>query len=218
MRKIRKFKVAIHLKEILRRVKLSNIDRNAAGLPLDSDVAVFISSLHAAVEPGVVYEFIEGQCLELSTAGINHSDMFSVCVLTLGPKIEEEIAQLTDVNAVAAANIIMYDFLRSAVHFVADLVKEEAKKEDYIIEGQEILYAPVFSHVPEPKFLREAPRIESEIAHRALPVLLARLNADKINVKYEDGKIMPKATIAFIMPWQKKKGKSSRDGKAGGRK
>jgi hypothetical protein len=207
VRKIRKFKVAIHLKEILRRVKLANIDRNAAGFALDSDIAVFISQLHGAVEPGVVYELIEGRCLELSAAGIERGDMFSVCVLTLGPGIEEEIARLTEVNAAATANIILYDFLRTAATFVSDLIKEEAKKEDYIAEKQEILYAPLFSYIPEPKFLREAPRIEAEAANKVLPALLTRLNAEKINVRFEDGKILPKATIAFIMPWQRKKGK-----------
>jgi hypothetical protein len=101
----------------------------------------------------------------------------------------------------------MYDFLRTAVAFVSDLIKDEAKKEDFITESHEILSSPVFSHVPEPKFLREAARAEAEVRNKVLPVLFERLNASKINVKFEDNTVFPKATIAFIMPWKKKKGK-----------
>lgn len=207
MRKIRKFKVAIHLKEILRRIKLVNIDTVAAGFPLESDLAVFIAGLHASVEPGVVYEFIEGQCLELSTVGIKHNDTFSVCIITLGAGIEMEISKLTNFQALSIANIVMYEFLRTAVIFVSDLIKEDAEKEDFAVTGHEILSSPVFGYAPEPKFLREASRVEPETARRALPILFERLNAQKINVKFENNIVLPKATIVFMMPWQKKKGK-----------
>ena len=207
MRKIRKFKVAIHLKEILRRVKLSGIDSAAAGFALESDLAVFICALHKAVEPGAVYEFIQGNCMELSGAGIAHGDMFSVCAVTLGDKLASEVAANTNPQALAIANIVMYEFLRTAVTFVADLVKDDAKKEDFTAEGYEILYSPVFGYGPEPKFLREAPRVEPQTARKALPVIFERLNAAKINVKFEDDIVMPKPTIVFMIPWQKKRKK-----------
>ena len=207
MRKIRKFKVAIHLKEILRRIKHANIDTVAAGFPVESELAVFISSLHGDVEPGVVYEFIEGRCLELASAGIKHEDMFSVCVITLGPKLEERLAEIKNTQALAIANIVMYEFLRTAVTFVSDLIKEDAQKEDFTVNGYEILSSPVFGYVPEPKFLREAPRIEQQTARKVLPLVFERLNAQKINVSFTENAVLPKPTIAFIMPWQKKKGK-----------
>ncbi len=207
MRKIRKFKVAIHLKEILRRIKLSNIDPVAAGFSVESELAVFIASLHGDVEPGVVYEFIEGQCLEFSTAGIAQHDMFSVCVITLGGKLEQRVAEIQNTQTLAIANIVMYEFLRTAVTFVSDLIKEDAQKEDYTVNGYEILSSPVFGYVPEPKFLREAPRIEAQAAKKVLPLMFERLNASKINVSIREGGVLPKTTIAFIMPWQKKKGK-----------
>ena len=196
MRKIKKFKVAVHLKEILRRIRLANIDSSAAGFPLESDLAVFIASLHQALRPGVVYEFIEGQCLELSSAGIKHEDRFSVCAVTLGREIEEAAAVLTNMHAAAIANIVIYDFLRTAITFIADLIKEDAAKEDFEVEGYELLSSPVFAYGPLPK-----------IAKAALPALFERLNAAKINVKFENGQVWPKATVVFIMPWRKKKGK-----------
>lgn len=207
MRKIKKFKVAIHLKEILRRIRLANIDSAAAGFPLESDLAVFIASLHQSLRPGVVYEFIEGQCLELSSAGIKHEDRFSVCAVTLGREIEEAAAGLTNMHAAAIANIVIYDFLRTAVTFIADLIKEDAAKEDFEVEGYELLSSPLFAYGPLPRFLREAPKVEPEIAKSALPALFERLNAATINVRFEGGQVWPKATIVFIMPWRKKKGK-----------
>ena len=206
MRKIKKFKVAIHLKEILRRVKLANIDMAAAGFPLESDLAVFIASLHEALRPGVVYEFVEGQCLELSSAGIKQEERFSLCVITLGGEIEKAAA-IDNMQAAAAANIVIYDFLRTAVGFIADLIKEDAEKEECVTQGYELLYAPAFSYGPLPKFLREASKVEPEKAKAVLPAVFERLNASKINVTIEDGQVKPKATIVFIMPWYKKKGK-----------
>lgn len=207
MRKIKQFKVAIHLKEILRRIKLADIDYAAAGFPLESDLAVFIASLHKTLRPGVVYEFIEGQCLELTGAGIKQQDRFSVCVITLGREIEEAAAKAENMQAAAIANIIVYDFLKTAVFFIADLIKEDAQKEDYITEGYELLYSPAFSYGPLPRFLREAVKIEPQAAKAALPLLFERLEASKINVKFENGEVSPKATIVFMMPWYKKKGK-----------
>jgi len=205
MRKIRKFKVAIHLKEILRRIKLSGIDGNAAGFALDSDIAVFTAALHRAVEPGVVYELIEGRSMEL--AGVPHGDMSSVCAVTLGSKLEGEIAKISNPQALAIANIIIYEFLRTAITFVANLVEEDAKKEDYTAEGWQILYSPSFGYGPEPKFLREAARIDTDSARKALGALLERLNAGKIGVKFDGESVTPKATVVFILPWQRKKGK-----------
>lgn len=207
MRKIRKFKVAIHLKEILRRIKFANIDTVAAGFPVESEIAVFISSLHGDVEPGVVYEFIEGRCMELSSAGIEHGDMSSICVITLGPGLEKRLSEIKNTGALAIANIVMYEFLRTAVTFVSDLIKEDAQKEDYTVDGYKILSSPVFGYVPEPKFLRQAPRIDPQIAKKALPLIFERLNAQKINVSLQDNAVLPKPTIAFMVPWQKKKGK-----------
>ncbi len=207
MRKIRKFKVAIHLKEILRRVRLSGIDTVAAGYASDNDIAVLIAELHKEIQPGVVYEFIEGPCLELSTAGIKHGEQFSVCIITLGADVQQKMAQFTEGNTLAIANIIVYEFLRTALSFTADLIKEDAQKEDFITEGYEVLSAPSFGYGPEPKFLREARRLEPALAQKALPILFERLNAQKIGVSFEDGQVSPKTTIAFIMPWYKKKKK-----------
>lgn len=207
MRKIRKFKVAVHLKEIYRRIKSAQVDRNAAGLALESDLAVFITALHSDIEPGLVYELIDGNALELSTAGIERGGKFVLCALTLGSKIEEHLKTISNIQALTIANIIVSEFLRTAVIFTSDLIKEEALKEDLAPLDYEILYSPLFSYGGEPKFLREAKHIDRDFAGRALKAVLERLNAQKINVSYSGKQMQPAPTLVFILPFEKKKGK-----------
>ncbi len=207
MRKIRKFKISLHYKEILRRIKSAEVDLTAAGFTSESSLAVFISNLHQAVDTGVVYEFDEGSVLELSSAGFQHQGSFSLCLITLGKKIEEQISCLTNMGQLIVANIAVYEFLRTALNFVVDLLKEEAQKDNLISQNIELLGAPIFSYGVEPKFLREAKRLDITLVKKVMPDLLKRLEAQKINVSFEGETLTPKATVAFIIPWQKKKGK-----------
>ena len=207
MRKIRKFKISLHYKEILRRLKSAEVDLNAAGFTSESALAVFISSLHQAADTGVVYEFSEGSCLELVSAGFEHQGPFSLCVITLGKEIENQIACLTNIGQITVANIAVYEFLRTALNFVVELLKEEGQKENLITQNFELLSAPVFSYGTEPKFLREAKRLDTSLVKKALPDLLKRVEAQKINVSFENNALNPKATVAFVIPWLKKKGK-----------
>lgn len=206
MRKIRKFKVAVHLKEIYRRIKSARADF-AAGFAPEGDLAVFITSLHGDIEPGLVYELIDGNALELSGAGIDCREQYVLCALTLGAKLEERLKTIADIQTLTVANIIVSEFLRTAVTFTSDLIKEEAKKEDLYPLDYEILYSPLFSYGGEPKFLREAKHIEPDRAVRALKAVLERLEAQKISVSYEDKIMQPAATIVFILPFERKKGK-----------
>ena len=207
MRKIRKFKISLHYKEILRRIKSAEVDLNAAGFTSESALAVFISSLHQAADTGVLYELNEGSCLELTSAGFNHQGSFSLCLITLGKKLEEQLACITNMSQLTVANIAVYEFLRTALNFVVDLLKEEAEKDNLIPLNIELLSAPVFSYGVEPKFLREAKHLDITLVKKVLPDLLKRLEAQKINVSFEGDILTPKATVAFVIPWVKKKGK-----------
>ncbi len=207
MRKIRKFKISLHYKEILRRIKSAEVDLNAAGFTSESALAVFISSLHQAADTGVLYEFNEGSCLELVSAGFEHKGAFSLCLITLGKKLEEQLACITNMSQLTIANIAVYEFLRTALNFVIDLLKEEAEKDNLAPLNMELLSAPIFSYGVEPKFLREAKHLDITLVKKVLPDLLKRLEAQKINVSFEGDTLTPKATVAFVIPWVKKKGK-----------
>ena len=207
MQKIRKFKISLHYKEILRRIKSAEVDLNAAGFTSESALAIFISSLHQAADTGVVYEFNEGACLELTSTGFEHKGPFSLCLITLGKKLEEQLACITNMGQMTVANIAVYEFLRTALNFVIDLLKEEAEKDNLVSQNIELLSAPVFSYGVEPKFLREAKHLDITLVKKVLPDLLKRLEAQKIDVSFEEGVLSPKATVAFVIPWLKKKGK-----------
>ena len=206
MRKIRKFKITLHYKEILRRLRGAGIDLRAAGFNDESELAVFLTSLHAALEPGVVYEFLEGQNMELNGLGLDYK-MSSLCALTLGGKIDDEIAKIINPQALVIANIALMEFLRTAIMFMADVVNDDAKKEEFETENYTIIAVPQFNYSNQPKFIREAKQIEVALAKELLPVLLDRLNGAKVGIKYQEGQLVPKNTIVFVIPWKKKKGK-----------
>ena len=206
MRKIRKFKITLHYKEILRRLRGAGIDLRAAGFNDESELAVFLTSLHSALEPGVVYEFLEGQNMEISALGLDYK-MSSLCALTLGEGIDKELAQIINPQALVIANIALMEFLRTAIVFMADVISDEAKKEEFETENYTIIAVPQFNYSTQPKFIREAKQIEVSKARELLPVLLDRLNAKKVGINYQEGQLLPKNTIVFIVPWKKKKGK-----------
>ena len=206
MRKIRKFKITLHYKEILRRLRGAGIDLRAAGFQDESELAVFLTSLHSALEPGVVYELLEGQNMEISALGLDYK-ISSLCALTLGEKIDQEIAQIINPQALVIANIALMEFLRTAIMFMSDVVSDEAKKEEFETESYTIIAVPQFNYSSQPKFIREAKQIEVAQARELLPVLLDRLNGDKVGIKYQEGQLLPKNTIVFVIPWKKKKGK-----------
>lgn len=206
MRKIRKFKITLHYKEILRRLRGAGIDLRAAGFQDESELAVFLTSLHSALEPGVVYEFLEGKNLELQGLGLDYQ-ISSLCALTLGENIDKEIAQIINPQALVIANIALMEFLRTAIMFMADVVSDDAKKEEYETESYTIIATPQFNYSNQPKFIREAKQIEVAQARELLPVLLDRLNASKVGITYQDTQLLPKNTIVFVIPWKKKKGK-----------
>ncbi len=206
MRKIRKFKIILHYKEILRRLRGAGIDLRTAGFQDESELAVFLTSLHAALEPGVVYEFLEGQNLELEGLGLDYK-MSSLCALTLGEKIDQEISKIINPQALVIANIALMEFLRTAIMFMADVVSDDAKKEEFETESYTIIAVPQFNYSNQPKFIREAKQIEVFKAKELLPVLLGRLNGAKVGITYQEGQLLPKNTIVFVIPWKKKKGK-----------
>ncbi|MDR0292057.1 MAG: hypothetical protein LBI01_04750 [Elusimicrobium sp.] len=208
MNKIKKFKISLRRKSIAQKILRANLDLKAAGIDNELELDKFIVSLYSSLNPGVVYRLFDGAPLELEALGLNNKEIFSACVLTLGSETENRISQMPNSHMQTAANIALFEFLRAAAQFAAELIKEQAGKEDFETDGFEILYAPSFAYAQEPKFLSDAPRTPPETAAKILPAVFESVNTAKINAAFENGAVTPKATVAFFAPWKKLKRKN----------
>lgn len=210
MRKIKRFKISTRQKEIVRKILGSGLDLRQAGLEDEGALTHFVLSLAAVLDPGTVYEFNQDAHWELENISLIHKEMFSACAVTLGDRVEKLTAQIDNEARLIVAYTVIYEFLRTAVLFVAKLIEEQADKEDCETGDIQIVYAPSFGFACEPKLFRLALKIDKSIADQALPVLLDKLTASKVDIYLHHGKPTPKATLVFLVPWQKKrkKGKS----------
>lgn len=210
MRKIKRFKIPSRQREILRRLLRELPLLRRAGFASEAEVTAFILSIFKLLDPGVVYEFNQDAHWELDAQSIIHKEMFSACAVTLGGQIEPFLDALPNEDRKTAAMIVVLEFLRSAVTFVADLVKEQAQKEEFETLDLQFVHIPPFGAAAAPKLLREAVRLENALAQKALPVILEKLSAEKIDLSQaENGALSPRITAVFLVPWQKarKKGK-----------
>ena len=180
------------------------------GFQSQPEVSAFITDIFNQIDPGVVYEFNQDAHWELDDQSILHKEMFSACAVTLGDKLTPYLQALPNEDKRTAAVTVVLEFLKTAVNFVADLIKEQAQKEECETLPPQFVYLPPFGVAGAPKMLREALRVEKEVAAKALPAILPHLKADKIEVSLSaEGTLLPTYTAVFFVPWQKakKKGK-----------
>ena len=214
MRKIKRFKISPRQKEILRKLLRGGGLLRQAGFGSEIEVNKYILQAFSLLDPGVVYEFNQDAHWELNDDSTIHKEMFSACVVTLGARMENfvQAAQAVNPSRHIVAGTIALEFLKNAVLFVADLVKEQAEKEEYEALDPQFVYLPPFGIAAPPKMLREAVRLEKTLADQTLPLLLEKLNAAKIEVSLSaDGaQLTPLYTAAFLVPWQKKRKKGKK--------
>ena len=209
MRKIKRFKISTRQKEISRKLMRLGLDLSADGLTDEIALTRFVIDLSKKLDPGTVYELNENVLWDLPEHTIAAQGMFSACVVTLG----EQATQYTDSlqgNKQLAAQTVLFEFLRTAVLFVLDLVKEQAEKEEYETADIQFIYVPKLGLAPEPKLFQDAPRLDTAAAIKILPELLKRVSSDKIEVSLAREQLVPQATAVFIVPWQKKKRKGKK--------
>ena len=210
MRKIKRFKIASRQREILRKLLRELPLLRRAGFASEQEVTAFILAIFKLLDPGVVYEFNQDAHWELDEQNVLYKEMFSGCAVTLGGQLEPFLNNISNEDRKTAAMIVILEFLRSAVSFVADLVKEQAQKEECETLEPQFVYLPAFGAAAAPKLLREAIRLEHALAQKVLPVMLEKLNAEKIDLSVsENGTLVPGISTVFLIPWQKsrKKGK-----------
>ena len=210
MRKIKRFKITSRSREILNRLMRELPLLRRAGFASQPEVSAFITDIFAQLDPGIVYEFNQDAHWELDEQSVVHKEMFSACVVTLGSKLAPYVAALLNDDKRTAALVVILEFLKTAVGFVTDLIKEQAEKEECEILDTQFVYLPPFGLAGAPKMLREAVRLDKTVSDKILPVILPHVKAEKIEVSLaQDGALVPPYTAVFFVPWQKakKKGK-----------
>jgi hypothetical protein len=210
MRKIKRFKISSRSREILNKLLREVPLLRRSGFQTQPEVSAFISDIFKLLDPGVVYEFNQDAHWELDAQSIIHKEMFSACAVTLGKQADEFLEKLPNEDKKTAALTVLLEFLKTAVLFVADLIREQAEKEEFETLDLQFVYLPSFMMAGAPKMLREAVRLEPSVSVKALPVILEKLQADKIDVSLtETQTLSPRLTAVFLVPWQKarKKGK-----------
>lgn len=209
MRKIKRFKITSRSREILNKLMRELPLLRRAGFQSQPEVSAFITDIFNQIDPGVVYEFNQDAHWELDDQSIIHKEMFSACAVTLGAQLGPYLAALPNEDKRTAAITVMLEFLKTAVLFVTDLIKEQAQKEECETLDLQFIYLPPFGAAGAPKMLREAVRLEKALADKALPSILPHLHAEKIDVSLTEGTLLPPYTAVFFVPWQKakKKGK-----------
>ncbi len=205
MRKIKRFKISPRSREILNKLLREVPLLRRAGFQNQPEISAFIQTIFNLLDPGTVYEFNQDAHWELENEGIIHKEMFSACVVTLGDKLEPFLESLPNDDKRTAALSVIFEFLKTAVLFVADLIKEQAEKEEFETLDLQFVYLPSFSTAAAPKMLREAVRLENTVAAKALPVILEKLSASKIEVSQQGNGLSPRLTAVFLIPWQKAK-------------
>ena len=211
MRKIKRFKITSREREILNRLMRELPLLRRAGFQSQPEVTAFITAIFKLIDPGVVYEFNQDAHWELDETSIIHKEMFSACAVTLGNQLAPFLEELPNEDKRIAAITVILEFLKTAINFVTDLIKEQAQKEECETLDLQFVYLPPFGTAGAPKMLREAVRVEKSMADKALPLILKHLNAEKIELSVqENGSLLPPYTAVFFVPWQKAKKKGKR--------
>lgn len=210
MRKIKRFKISSRSREILNKLLREVPLLRRAGFQTQPEISAFIQTVFKQLDPGVVYEFNQDAHWELENESIIHKEMFSACVVTLGNKLAPFLEQLPNEDKKTVALTVILEFLKTAILFVADLIKEQAEKEEFETLDLQFIYLPPFGAAGAPKMLREAVRVDHTVAVKALPIILEKLSAEKIDVSLTDNSLIPPLTTVFLIPWQKAKKGSKR--------
>lgn len=205
MRKIKRFKITSRSREILNKLMREIPLLRRSGFQSQPEVSAFIQKIFKLLDPGVVYEFNQDAHWELDAQSTLHKEMFSACAVTLGNKLEPFLDALPNDDKRVAAVTVILEFLKTAILFVADLVKEQAQKEECETLDLQFVYLPPFGAAGAPKMLRECVRLENTVAQKALPLILEKIHSDKIDVSYAQNSLAPRFTTVFLVPWQKAK-------------
>lgn len=203
MRKIKKFKIPVYSYEVLRKARKHKLDLAGIGLADEAAVREHASSLAAALEPAVVFEYLPAEDEAAARINGDAKRPVTVGILTLGRGFEEKLANPPDDTHKFLARIAAQVFMQTAVGVTSDLAMREAEP-----EGFEFAPAVYIAACPEPEQAQEStavPLFENEL----IKALCERLEAAKIGVSFDTGAFTPKYSAVFALPWLSRKKKKA---------
>lgn len=212
MRKIKKFKIAVHHKEIARRLKKAGLDPATAGISGENALREFVSCLASETGPAVVFDAFPSGSEQSKHVTSMPGLAFSAGVVTLGDAIEEKLRSFTADKA-AVAKVVLEIFLEGGVRFVLGIIGEEAAREGLELGPIQYLSSPSPYEGVTPSGRVGGAYLSAEAFNAALGELMKKLECPKIGVewRYPEARLHPEYTAIFSVPWlAKKKSKSSK--------
>jgi len=187
MRKIKNFKLAWRVKEVVRRAKKSGVKLADAGFESEDALAAFLATLTPALSPAVLFDSFGAKTDAAALAPLPGLAC-SLGLATLGPAFDQALAQVEEGPRAKLAAVAARTALDQALQFAGALIAEEAV-------GEKCELSPL-----QP--LTEAATLSG---------LLERLDASKIGVSFRDGALTPAFSAAFSVSWiAKPRSRSSR--------
>jgi hypothetical protein len=189
VRKIVGFKLALRLKEIQRRAKKAKLDLEAAGLG-ELELQTRLDKAAKALKPAVIFETFSHPDADQQALSSMPGLAYSVVIATLGEAFSGFAAQAACENEINAKlwPIVCDVALEDAVAFASRILQDDAERDACEL-------SPLST-------LGEAVAIET---------VVKKLEAAKIGVSLNEGRLRPEATLAVSQSWlskSKAKGKT----------
>jgi len=228
VRKIKKFKIPIYSYDILRKAKKRKIDLFALGLSAQESAKEYIASIAAAIEPAVVFDFLGPEDPLAKGPGPLEGGALTLGVITLGAAFADKLGGIKEPGLFRLAETAALVFGDTGLKVITELIAQETGMEGFEPGGAEYLYACPEPEAenrpaacpPPPNSPADPPPAESDQpapvctpGRRAgtnpgiIASALARLQADKIGVRFENGALSPKYSFLFAIPWLSRKKK-----------
>lgn len=204
MRKIKKFRIPVYSYEVLRKARKHKLDLASIGLADEQAVREYASSLAAALEPAVVFEYLPTEDEAAARIGGASGQPLTAAILTLGKSFENRLASPPDDTHKRLDRIAAQVFMQTAVGVTSELAVREAEP-----EGFELGPAIYISSCPEPETPPQEATAVPLFENELIKSLFQRLEAAKIGVSFDTGAFEPKYSAVFAFPWLSKKKKKA---------
>ncbi|MBI4801149.1 MAG: hypothetical protein HY796_01375 [Elusimicrobia bacterium] len=198
MRKIKKFKIPVYTYDILRKAKKRKIDLFALGLAAQESAREYIASLAAAIEPAVVFDFLDPKDPLAKGPGPLEGGSLTLGALTLGAPFADKLGGIKEPDLLRLAETAALVFGDTGLKVITELISQESGMESFEPGDAAYLFA-----CPQPETEGRPSAANPGTAAAAL----ARLQADKIGVGFENGTLSPKYSLLFALPWLSRKKK-----------